>query len=420
MKKIYIFLSLCLITITNFAQTTFTNTDNVKYEILDADAKTAQVVQYDNKPTGAITILDKVTINSEEYTVTSIESPDDYWDAAFNNCTDLTSVTLPNSVTSIGDYAFYECTSLTSVTLPNSMASIGNYAFASCRGLTSITIPASVTSIGDGAFQMCSNLKNFVIPESVTSISKNTFKFCSKLESISIPEDVTFIGDYAFDDCAVLTSVTLSNSVTSIGDYAFTSCTGFTTFTIPNSVTSIGHSTFARCSNLTNVTIPESVTSISREAFALCSSLTSVTIPDSVTSIGDYTFYDCTSLTSVTSLAETPADISGYNNVFNNIGASPELIIPSGSKTNYDNNGWSSFFNKVTEANSLSNNTNTIEDLKLFTNNGEVKANLINIYLEVYTVTGKKVANSNLKKGFYIVVAKNQEGKTHTQKVVLQ
>ena len=124
-------------------------------------------------------------------------------------------------------------------------------------------------------------------------------------------------------------------------------------------------------------------------------------------------------VSSVTSLAETPADISSYNNVFNNIVASPELIIPSGYKTNYDTNGWSSYFNTVTEDNSLSNKKYTINGLKLFTNKGEVKANLINIYLEVYTVTGKKVANSNLKKGLYIVVAKNQEGKIHAQKVVL-
>ena len=156
-----------------------------------------------------------------------------------------------------------------------------------------------------------------------------------------------------------------------------------------------------------------------KKLFRDCSSLSSVTIPASVTSIGESAFGDCSSLSSVTSLAETPADISSYNNVFNNIVASPELIIPSGYKTNYDTNGWSSYFNTVTEDNSLSNKKYTINGVKLFTNNGEVKANLINISLKVYTVTGKKVVNSNLKKGLYIVVAKNQEGKIHTQKVVL-
>jgi len=394
MKKIYTFLSLCLITITNFAQTTFTNTDNVKYEILDADSKTAQVIQYDTKPTGAITILDKVTINGEEYSVTTIKAYN-YGNGAFYECPSLTSVTIPNSVTSIGDWAFFNCTSLTTVTIPNFVTSIGDNVFRMCTSLTSVTIPDSVTSIGELAFSS------------------------SGLTSVSIGDSVTSIGSYAFAKCSGLTSVTIPNSVTSIGDNVFSECSGLTSVTIPNSVTSIGSYAFVECSSLESIVMPEFVTSIGFGAFRWCTSLTSVTIPASVTSIGESAFGDCSSLSSVTSLAETPADISSYNNVFNNIVASPELIIPSGYKTNYDTNGWSSYFNTVTEDNSLSNKKYTINGVKLFTNNGEVKANLINISLKVYTVTGKKVVNSNLKKGLYIVVAKNQEGKIHTQKVVL-
>ena len=417
MKKIYTFLSLCLIAITGFAQTTFTNTDNVKYEILDADSKTAQVIQYDTKPTGAITILDKVTINGEEYSVTTIKAYN-YGNGAFYECPSLTSVTIPNSVTSIGDWAFFNCTSLTTVTIPNFVTSIGDNVFRMCTSLTSVTIPDSVTSIGELAFSS-SGLTSVSIGDSVTSIGSYAFAKCSGLTSVTIPNSVTSIGDNVFSECSGLTSVTIPNSVTSIGSYAFVECSSLESIVMPEFVTSIGFGAFRWCTSLASVTIPASVTSIGEEAFYNCSSLTSVTIPASVTSIGESAFGDCSSLSSVTSLAETPADISSYNNVFNNIVASPELIIPSGYKTNYDTNGWSSYFNTVTEDNSLSNKKYTINGVKLFTNNGEVKANLINISLEVYTVTGKKVANSNLKKGLYIVVAKNQEGKIHAQKVVL-
>ena len=211
-----------------------------------------------------------------------------------------TTYTIPNSVTSIGDAAFYDCSGLTSVTIPNSVTSIGYATFAGCSGLTSVTIPNSVTSIGDAAFWDCSGLTSVTIPNSVTSIGYATFIGCSGLTSVTIPNSVTSIGIDAFFDCSGLTSVTIPNSVTSIGNYAFYNCSGLTSVTIPNSVTSIGEFAFAACFGLTSVTIPNSVTSIGNYAFYDCSGLTSVTIPNSVTSIGNYAFYNCSGLTSVT------------------------------------------------------------------------------------------------------------------------
>ncbi len=211
------------------------------------------------------------------------------------SCAAKGTITIPNSVTSIGDYAFLGCASLTSITIPNSVTSIGDYAFSGCSGLTSVTIPNSVTSIRDYAFSGCSGLTSITIPNSVTSI-----------------------GEYAFRGCSGLTSITIPNSVTSIGEYAFRGCSGLTSITIPNSVTSIGDDAFCGCSGLISITIPNSVTSIGGSAFSGCSGLTSITIPNSVTSIGDYAFYGCSGLTSITFLGRLPSHIGnwafGYEN----------------------------------------------------------------------------------------------------------
>ena len=254
---------------------------------------------------------------------------------AFNGCTSLTSVTIPNSVTSIVGYAFDGCTSLTSVTIPDSVTSIGEFAFHNCKSLTSVTIPSSVTSIDEYAFCYCGSLTSVTIPDSVTSIGYGAFINCKSLTSVTIPNSVTSIDKYAFSECTSLTSVTIPNSVTSIGRGAFSNCAALTGIwvtegnshyssdasgvlfskdkttlvqcpgtlaacTIPDSVTSIGYDAFYNCKSLTSVTIPDSVTSIGEYAFYNCTSLTSVTIPDSVTSIGKYAFCDCSSLTSVT------------------------------------------------------------------------------------------------------------------------
>ena len=320
---------------------------------------------------------------------------------AFFNCTGLTSVTIPNSVTSIGEGAF-SSSGLTSVTIPNSVTSIGDYAFNGCEFLTSVTIPNSVISIGDAAFYGCAALASITIPNSVTSIGEYAFSNCSSLTSLEIPNNVTSIGDQTFYNCSGLTSITIPNSVTSIGDYAFFNCSGLTLIEIPNSVTSIGseafcgcsglismvvssgntnydsrgncnaiietttntliygckktvipigvtsigYGAFYGCSGLTSVEIPNSVTSIGDYAFRGCSGLTSVTIPNSVTSIGNYAFYNCSGLTEVTVEIDTPLTISW--SVFSNR-ANATLYVPSGCKAAYEGAPYWQDFKEIIE-----------------------------------------------------------------------
>ena len=277
--------------------------DGIKYQTLSTS--TVEVIFNDFKYTGDVVIPESVDYGGKTFSVTSIG------EYAFNGCS-LTSVTIPNSVTSIDYEAFFGCGYLTSVTIGNSVTSIGGYAFSYCRGLTSITIPNSVTSIVSSAFENClldsvtllcpnvgswfsgmNSLRKVVLGDGVTSIDKKAFSNCSSLTSVTIPNSVTKIGDGAFYGCSSLTSVTIPNSVTSIGSSAFGGCNGITSITIPNSVTSIGGYAFYGCSGLTSIDIPNSVTEIGAYAFQYCSGLTSVTIPNSVTSIGGYAFSGC-------------------------------------------------------------------------------------------------------------------------------
>jgi hypothetical protein len=215
---------------------------------------------------GLCTNLASITIGNS---VTSIEGGELLSEGAFYGCTSLTSVNIPNSVTSIGGRgAFYGCTSLASVTIGNS-ASIGAEAFAGCTRLTSITIPDSVTSIGSEAFKGTAWLNNqpdgLVYAGKVALIYKGTMPANT---SINLSGGTKGIANVAFSSCANLAGITIPNSVTTIGIMAFSGCTSLASVTIPNSVTRIGNYAFSKCSKLTSVTFEGTISSSNLSSYS--------------------------------------------------------------------------------------------------------------------------------------------------------
>ncbi|WP_418635119.1 leucine-rich repeat domain-containing protein, partial [Segatella hominis] len=176
--------------------------DGFRY-LLDSDTKTATLVpQKDGDYSGDIIIPEKVKGNDGvEYIVASLGA------SCFEECSGLTSITIPSSVTSLGASCFAFCDGLTSITIPSSVTSLGASCFEGCRGLTSITIPSSVTSLGASCFDGCSGLTSITIPSSVTSLGDFCFRECSGLTSITIPSSVTSLVDCCFYGCKNLETV---------------------------------------------------------------------------------------------------------------------------------------------------------------------------------------------------------------------
>ena len=320
--------------ITGFAEDDEKTFGYLKYTITDGEVT---ITNCDSSISGELTIPETI----EGYPVTGIGSQ------AFYHA-NLTSIAIPNSVTSIEHSAFFGCTNLTSITIPDSVTSIANEVFRDCTGLTSITLSNSITRIDDRTFRNCTALTSITIPDSVVYIEDGVFMECTGLTSVTIPNGVINIGNGAFSGCTGLTSVTFPDSVVSIEPIAFESCNKLSDINLPNNLKTIGacafydtayyknnsnwendvlyigkylidakkdiegsyaikngtklisNNAFSKCENLTNIIIPNSVTYINDSAFEGCSGLTSITIPDGVTSIKIFAFSNCMGLTSIT------------------------------------------------------------------------------------------------------------------------
>ena len=231
----------------------------------------------------------------------------------------MTSITIGNSVTSIGDNAFDGCIGLTSITIPNSVTNIGGESFAYCSSIASINVESSNPKydsrdncnaiIESATNSLLYGCKNTVIPNSVTRIEKSAFRGCISLTSVEIPDSVTSIGMSAFAACEGLASVTIGNNVRSIGFGAFQGCSSMASINVKNSnqkydsrdncnaiIESATNSLLYGCKN---TVIPNSVTNIGDYAFSYCRDLISINLSDNVTSIGKWSFEGCINLKTI-------------------------------------------------------------------------------------------------------------------------
>ncbi len=210
----------------------------------------------------------------------------------------ITSVVIENGVTSIGNNAFEDCSALKKLDIPQSVTEIGSKAFRGCSALTSLALPETVNRIGNTAFQGCSNLETINIPSGVKLIEKDTFHGCEKLNDVTIPAGVTLIGNSAFKACKTFRNIEIPKGVTKIDYFAFEDCTQLETVGIPSTATNIRNFAFRNCPKLKSFVFPSGTTQIQPGVLSGCKNLESVTIPEGVTKIFGSAFYGC-SLNSV-------------------------------------------------------------------------------------------------------------------------
>ena len=211
-------------------------------------------------------------------------SNDEIGEYAFHDCSGLTSLTLPSSITSIGESAFRNCHGLTSLTLPAGITRIGSYAFEGCSGLTSLTLPAGITSISDYAFEGCSGLTSLTLPAGITSIGDDAFWGCSGLTSLPLPDGITSIGYSAFEGCSRLKEVRFC-----INDNLDT----YLTKGHPYIDVDCGIKYYINDKEITSIEIPSNVTTLGQYVFQECREFTSLTLPSSITEIGEGAFENC-------------------------------------------------------------------------------------------------------------------------------
>lgn len=242
---------------------------------------------------------------------------------AFTFCTNLQSVSLPESVTRIEAEAFGGCTSLKSVSLPSSLESIGNGAFASCKSLESADLPDSLEIMEDSIFNGCAALKSVKLPANIKTIPHACFSDCTSLETFEIPYGVETIGESAFSRCSSLESVTIPDTVNRIEGGAFSVCGSLRNIVVPDSVNVLGGGAFWDCYMLTDVKLSNNITQLRRDTFFNCYSLRTVSLPQQLKYIENDTFFRCTALESLT----IPANVSFFEFSVSNCEALKEITF---------------------------------------------------------------------------------------------
>ena len=261
---------------------------------------------------------------------------------AFVDCSGLTSINIPNKVTSTGDFS--GCSSLTTVVIPEGVTSIGS--FANCTNLTSITLPSTLTSFG--SFSNCTSLESIELPDAITELPDYPYAFqgCTKLKSIKLPQKLNIINGHAFEGCSSLATIELPNRVTTLGAYAFQNCTALTSIDLPRGIYSIEEKTFSGCTALKSVSFPKDLQSIKKYAFYSCDSLTTLTLPSTLEDLGADVFAEA-GLTKVTipeGITTLPAG------AFRECRKLESVILPSTlTKIETRENGWDSgaFYNCI-------------------------------------------------------------------------
>lgn len=316
----------------------FANAYDLTYTY-DEPTLTAVVTGCSDNTITAVEIPATVTYAAKEYAVVGIGTQ------AFLNFSALATITIPNSVTSIGKEAFLGTAWYTSQPA-NGLAYAGKCAYKynlTFSSTTNETLDEGTVGIADECFMGKGYLNSVTMPNSLTHIGMDAFNGCFRMTSADIPTSVTTIGARAFQGCGFLTSANISN-VTSIEEYAFAYCNGITSVTLSTALTTIGKGAFEGCSGLTSLTLPEGVTTIGVDGFFNCTALTELSLPSSLTAIARWGFGSCTALAKITVKATTPPTIEDYT--FLNVTTSIPVYVPVGTEAAYQAaEYWSEFTN---------------------------------------------------------------------------
>lgn len=378
---------------------------------------------------GVTAIPAHVEYEGEQYTVVEVGY------LSFSEVKGITSITIPETVTTIAGAAFWE-SSLSEITIPSSVTTIGESAFENTN-LTEIVIPESVISLGDDVLSLCASLESVTLNNNPTAIPARMVSGCTSLAGMTIPATVTKIGEFAFSECAALEDISLPSGVTEIGRFAFAYTPELKLLPLPETVTSVGHGVFYQsgieeaslpeaitvipdgmyqcCASLREFEISNTVTEIEQEAFYWCFALDKITFGENVATIGNKAFMGDKALTSVTSLnTEPPVGAAFDSEVYENA----ILYVPNAALEAYKAaDGWKEFNNII----GIGSGVEEIGQEAAFSvtaTDGGVEV-VSDKTVEIFDAAGVKVYSGaagtiTLPGGFYVIVSG-----TETVKVVL-